>query len=165
MLILEIFSLFPSNQDLLSPLKSRRPSKSDGNSLINVEDDGHFDDKRRQSKSKNVAFDLGTEEGKVGVDAGLTAASTESIVGPKSAPPSPDPASLEKLYRRHIARYYARSAKKFDEVDDSLFPKLPGQPPAAVSPFLDDHRNEEIWRWLNRDFCKTKLDYFLSLCS
>ena len=83
----------------------------------------------------------------------------------KSAPLATDPASSEKLYRRHIARYYARSAKKFDDIHDSMFPDLPGLPAAAASPFLNGVRNEEIWQWLNRDFCKTKLDYFLSLCS
>ena len=173
------------NQDLLLPIKSRRQS-TDG---IDETTDAGGDTTVNSTKvaGKNVAFDLGSldadddDGGPVGgrPTAGeaedrdaLIATSTARAVGGggnlvvKSAPPLADPASRDdKLYRRHIARFYARSASRFEEIHDSMFPDLPGLPAAAASPFLDDVRNKQIWQWLNGDFCKTKLDYFLSLCS
>ena len=179
-----------TNQDLLLPLKSRRQS-TDGmeEAAADAADaDATDGDKTSEPTSKaagkNVAFDLGSldaddvEGGPVGGrptageaedrDAPIAASTARATAGGnlvKSAPPAADPASREKLYRRHIARFYARSASRFEEINDSMFPDLPGLPAAAASPFLDDVRNKQVWQWLNGDFCKTKLDYFLSLCS
>ena len=118
--------------------------------------------------TKSVAFNFGpllNESEPVPNQQGDDSDSLGNIYGVDSVMVPTDPASLDKVYRRHIARYYAKSATKYEDIDDSMFPDIPSMPIAAESPFLSDTRNKQVWEWLNRDFCKTKLDYFLSLCS
>lgn len=171
-------------QDLLLPLNPRRKPEVDDTESAGVDNNNNNDDDSRNSprlnaaaaaaklEAKSVAFDLGPYDAKDEAESSPVIDSSLPNVagGVKSAPPlapssSADAAASERLYRRHMARYYARSATKFDDVKDLTFPELPDLPAGAVSPFLNADRNEQIWRWLNRDFCKTKLDYFLSLCS
>lgn len=157
------------HQDLLLPNKSLRESV---NQLEGQNDDGNS-----SLESKNVAFHFGSvtlESKEDNTSDPSDRISNQRAGNPnsrgvnlsvKSAPPNLNPASMEKLYRRQIAQFYARSATKFEEVKDSMFPEMPDIPSAAISPYLTDLRNKQVWEWLNKDFCKTKLEYFLSLCS
>jgi len=130
-------------QDLLVPTKAKRD-------LIDRFSGGIGGSNVRRS-SKAVAFDLTPPDQFDGKDLGIKVAD------------EPSNAELERNYRRHMARFYTGSASSYKDINEAMFPEVPDIPDGARSPFLSESRNHQVWEWLNSDFCKSKLDFFLAL--
>lgn len=167
-------------QDLMLPKTKRQPIEGEDET---VEEGSAFEPSKKTNKTKGVAFDLGEDKGQANGKSAMAHQRDNSTEAPytvnrrihsspahcgtsTSSPSKSDgDKNLEKTYRRDIARFYAGDAASYKDFDKATFPTIPRIPDGAKSKYLSEIRNDQVWQWLNRDFCKNKLEFFLSLCS
>ncbi|KAF6032533.1 hypothetical protein EB796_009134 [Bugula neritina] len=116
---------------------------------------------RHNSDSNNQVSEVIESNNKSGLLNGKT---RQQKVSQSESESSRSRASKIQDYRQH--QYVKKSAKfkDFKELRETEVPK-PELPDQLKSEYLSEEKIQEIWSWLHWDFKKSKLEYFIEVCS